>query len=93
VARLRRSVLVNWTQDLFPEIAESLHVPGIALVAPVLRRLRNLSLKLARTNVVLGEGMAARLRAEGIAPDKIQVIHNWSPVELEPPRKSRCTRR
>jgi glycosyltransferase involved in cell wall biosynthesis len=85
VARLRRAPLVNWTQDLFPEIAQSLGVPGIALVAPVLRRLRNLSLKLARTNIVLGDSMALRLRAEGIAQDKIDVIHNWSPVELEPP--------
>jgi colanic acid biosynthesis glycosyl transferase WcaI len=83
VTWLRRAALVNWTQDLFPEIAESLQVPGIALVAPVLRRLRNLSLKRAHTNVVLGEGMAARLRAEGVAPDKIEVIHNWSPVEME----------
>jgi glycosyltransferase involved in cell wall biosynthesis len=82
VARLKRSIAINWTQDLFPEIAESLQVPGIAIVAPLLRRLRNLSLKLARTNVVLSEGMAARLRAQGIAQDKIDVIHNWSPVEM-----------
>ncbi len=81
VTWLKRSTLVNWTQDLFPEIAESLKVPGIALVSPVLRRLRNLSLKHARTNVVLSEGMAARLRAEGIAAEKIEVIHNWSPAE------------
>lgn len=85
VTLLKRSVLVNWTQDLFPEIAQSLHVPGIALAAPVLRKLRNLSLKLARMNVVLSEGMAARLRAEGISQDKIDVIHNWSPVEIEHP--------
>jgi glycosyltransferase involved in cell wall biosynthesis len=85
VTWLKRSALVNWTQDLFPEIAESLRVPGISLVAPLLRWLRNLSLKQARTNVVLGEGMAARLRAEGIAADKIEVIHNWSPVEIAPP--------
>jgi colanic acid biosynthesis glycosyl transferase WcaI len=85
VTWLKRSTLVNWTQDLFPEIAESLHVPGISLVAPALRWLRNLSLKQARTNVVLGEGMAARLRAEGIPPDTIEVIHNWSPVEMPSP--------
>jgi glycosyltransferase involved in cell wall biosynthesis len=84
VVRLKRARLVNWTQDLFPEIAETLQVPGIGLVAPVLRRLRNLSLRLARTNVVLGDSMASCLRAEGIAPDKIDVIHNWSPVEMEP---------
>ena len=83
VAWLRRSTLVNWTQDLFPEIAERLRVPGIAPFAPVLRRLRNLSLKHAQMNVVLGEGMAARLRAEGIAPDKISVIPNWSLAETE----------
>src|SRR5664279_996836 len=67
VTWLRRSALVNWTQDLFPEVAERLHVPGIAFGAPILRWLRNASLKRARTNVVLGEGMAARLRTEGIA--------------------------
>jgi colanic acid biosynthesis glycosyl transferase WcaI len=81
VTMLKRSVLVNWTQDLFPEVAESLRVPGIALVAPMLRWLRDLSLKRARTNVVLGEGMAARLRGRGVAPYKIEVIHNWSPAE------------
>jgi glycosyltransferase involved in cell wall biosynthesis len=84
VARLKGATLINWIQDLFPEIAESLHVPGIAFLAPVLRRLRNLSLKLAQTNVVLGESMAARLRAEGITQDKIAVIHNWSPIEMAP---------
>jgi len=84
VAWLKRSLLINWTQDLFPEIAESLGVPGISVVAPILRRLRNLSLKAARKNVVLSEGMASRLRAEGVAADRIEVIHNWSPVEMEP---------
>jgi hypothetical protein len=44
----KRAALVNWTQDLFPEIAESLHVPGIALFAAVLRWMRNLSLRLSR---------------------------------------------
>jgi len=85
VARLRRAPVVNWTQDLFPEIAQSLGVPGVSLLAPVLRRLRNLSLNLAQTNVVLGDSMALRMRAEGVALDKIDVIHNWSPVEMEPP--------
>ncbi len=83
VAALAGASLVNWTQDLFPEIAERLHVPGIAPLAPLLRRLRNLSLGHARANVVLGEDMAARLRAEGIAPDRIAVIHNWSLSETE----------
>jgi colanic acid biosynthesis glycosyl transferase WcaI len=74
VAWLRKASLVNWTQDLFPEIARSLAVPGIALASPLLRRLRNLSLAMAQSNVVLGERMAAHLRQEGIAPEKIAVI-------------------
>jgi glycosyltransferase involved in cell wall biosynthesis len=82
VTRLKRAILVNWTQDLFPEIAESLQVPGMAILAPILGKLRNLSLKLAHTNVVLGQGMAARLRGEGVALDKIDIIHNWSPIEM-----------
>jgi glycosyltransferase involved in cell wall biosynthesis len=85
IARLSRASLINWTQDLFPEIAENLGVPGIALVAPLLRRLRNFSLRSAHTNVVLSEGMGLRVRGEGIAEDKIEVIHNWSPVETGSP--------
>ncbi len=85
IARLRRAISINWTQDLFPEIAESLGVPGIALVAPLLRRLRNFSLSSAHANVVLSDGMSLRLRAEGVAQDKIDVIHNWSPVETASP--------
>jgi len=87
-ARFRRAKLVNWTQDLFPEIAESLGVAGVALVSPVLRRVRNMSMQWASTNVVLGEGMAARLRAEGIGEDKIALIPNWflpEPESVEPP--------
>ena len=83
VAWLKRSTLVNWTQDLFPEIALRLHVPGIAAFAPLLRRLRNLSLARARMNVVLGEDMAARLREQGIPSEKITVIPNWSLPETE----------
>jgi glycosyltransferase involved in cell wall biosynthesis len=84
VAWLRKAKLVNWTQDLFPEIAVALSVPGVPLVAPLLRRLRNKSLAFARANVVLGDDMAEHLRAQGIDDSKIQVIHNWSVSESYP---------
>jgi colanic acid biosynthesis glycosyl transferase WcaI len=73
-ARLRfDGRVVNWVQDLFPEVAEAL---GIR--APrVLRRLRDWSLRRARTNVVLGDLMAARV-------PKSVVIHNWADAELAP---------
>lgn len=78
VARLRGATLVNWVQDLFPEVAEALEVKGIGPLAPLLRWLRNLSLRAARTNVVLGERMAARLVEQGVDAKAVTIIHNWS---------------
>jgi colanic acid biosynthesis glycosyl transferase WcaI len=50
-AKLRGTTLVNWTQDLFPEVARALGVR-----APrTLERVRDWSLRRARTNVALGE--------------------------------------
>jgi glycosyltransferase involved in cell wall biosynthesis len=70
--------LINWTQDLFPEVAGALQVSGVGLVAQGLRQLRNRALRMASRNIVIGECMAARLRAEGIPAQSIRVIHNWA---------------
>jgi hypothetical protein len=83
-AVVRRFQLVHWLQDLFPEIAEvSVERRSLRIVlAPVwwvLRGLRNLSLRRARLNVVIGESMGARLRANGVPAEKITVLTNWSP--------------
>ena len=77
VTKLRGARLVNWLQDVFPETAERLGV-RFARSAPgaLLRGLRNLSLRAAETNVVLGERM--RTVVEGLAPGTTQVIHNWA---------------
>jgi len=91
VGALRRAKLVHWTQDLFPEVAEALNVPGIPLVAPVLRRARNASLAAAEANVALGDSMADRLAREGIPRAKIAVIHNWSLSESEPEASAGAT--
>ncbi len=78
VARVRGARLVNWLQDLFPEVAAGLGVvTRRGLIEPIIR-LRNLSLRKAERNVVLGEGMRKRLLAEGIPPDGIAVIPNWA---------------
>ncbi|MCI0750002.1 MAG: glycosyltransferase family 4 protein, partial [Nevskiales bacterium] len=78
VARLRGAWLIHWLQDLFPEIACRLRLKAVAPVAPLLRVLRNASLRAAHLNVVLGERMARRVADEGIPPDRIRIIHNWS---------------
>lgn len=89
VSRWRGAILINWIQDLFPEVAQSLGALANRTVGTGLRRLRNASLKLARWNVVIGDRMAERLLAEGIPNHRIRVIPNWSngeeirPIERE----------
>ena len=79
VAKKRNAHVVNWLQDLYPEIASTL---GVALmkggVGRALGRVRDASLTSARVNVVIGEHMAAKLRALAIPDERIRVIANWS---------------
>jgi glycosyltransferase involved in cell wall biosynthesis len=78
-AALRGAVLVNWLQDLFPEVASVL-TPDL-LPAWVERRLiaaRNRSLRRAAMNVVLGESMRQRLLAAGIAGARVRIVPNWA---------------
>src|SRR5437667_1787352 len=70
--------LVNWLQDLYPEIASGLGVPfAKGPLGRGLRQLRDRSLRAAAANVVVGEGMAEILRRRGIRPEHIRVIPNW----------------
>ena len=76
VARLRRASLVNWVQDVFPEVAVAL---GLKLpFAGVVRRVRNASLRSAQAIVVVGARMAAWARAQGVPEDRIVMISNWA---------------
>jgi len=77
-AWIRGATLVNWTQDLFPEVARALGVRALNIIYPLVLRIRNYSLKRAARNIVIGEKMAARLRQEGVPSSNISVIHNWS---------------
>jgi colanic acid biosynthesis glycosyl transferase WcaI len=78
-ARLRGARLVNWCQDLFPEVAAALGLAWAAgPVGQALRGLRNRSLRAAAVNVVPCERMAQRLATEGVPPERIAVIHNWA---------------
>jgi glycosyltransferase involved in cell wall biosynthesis len=78
VAKFRRAMLINWIQDLFPEVAGALGIGGIGRLEGLLRLVRNWSLQTAYKNVVIGDGMATKLIEEGIQSDTIRVIHNWS---------------
>jgi len=82
IAKLKRAHLVNWLQDLFPEVAAELGIKlASGIVYKILKGIRNKTLNLAKMNVVIGDLMAERLRKEGIAENKITVIHNWADGE------------
>src|SRR5437764_3596109 len=74
---LRGARLVNWTQDLFPEVATALGMRFAGWARP----LRDWSLRRAATNVALGEQMAARIRERG---GRAVVRHNWAGAALHP---------
>lgn len=78
-AKLRSARLVNWIQDLFPEVAGAL---GVSLARgpafQLLRWLRNLSVRGASKNVAIGQSMRDRIVAEGAPNGSVEVIHNWA---------------
>ncbi|MEO1206052.1 MAG: glycosyltransferase family 4 protein [Pseudomonadota bacterium] len=82
IAWVRQVRLINWLQDVFPEVAERLADRRSGVLSRVifggLRRLRNWSLRRASINVVLGKRMASFLREQGISDDRMRIIPNWS---------------
>lgn len=76
--KLKKAVLINWIQDLFPEVAKEL---GIRLftgyIFKITKFVRNWSLKVAQFNIVLGEIMAERIDKEINRPCSTIIIPNW----------------
>lgn len=95
VARWRGAVLVNWLQDLFPEVAAAL-TPGLLPVwlENRLLALRDGSLRRAAANIVLSDGMRERLRARGIDGERLCVVPNWADTDsIEPLAPAQSTTR
>jgi colanic acid biosynthesis glycosyl transferase WcaI len=79
VANVRGARLVNWLQDIFPEVAIKLGVTGLSGPAgKLLTLIRNRSLRFARLNVVLGERMREMVAQLGVTKDRISIIPNWA---------------
>lgn len=95
VAWLRGARCVNWLQDVFPEVAVALGEPRLPrLLTALATWLRDLSLRSATMNVVIGEGMATRLQAR-VPRAPLKVIPNWAlEREIRPlPREGNRVRR
>ena len=81
-AKHRRARLVNWLQDVYPEVAVEL---GISVLrGPIgsgLSYLRDKTLQTAAVNVVVGQRMREKIALRGASIDQVHVIHNWSDDE------------
>jgi glycosyltransferase involved in cell wall biosynthesis len=79
VAFARGANLVNWLQDVFPEVAARLYArafPG--WLERVLKVLRDRSLRSAKANVVLGVRMREYLASRGISRAGLRIVENWA---------------
>ncbi len=79
VARVRGARVVNWLQDVFPEIAGT--SSPVRLPPALMRwlmRLRDASLREANMNVVLGHGMQEYLRRRDIPEARMRIVENWA---------------
>ncbi|MFK5950497.1 MAG: glycosyltransferase family 4 protein [Methylococcales bacterium] len=81
VCSLKSAKLINWNQDLFPEVGTELGIRVLEYAKAPLIYLRNLALKGACMNVVLGETMKDKLLSFGVKDSNICIIPNWSDGE------------
>lgn len=79
VAAWKGARLVNWLQDLFPEVAAALAPNALpSLLTGLLVAARDSSLRRAVVNVVLSERMRQRLLARKINSGRILIVPNWT---------------
>ena len=79
VSKIKKAYLINWIQDLFPEVASGLNIISTdSVIYKLLKWIKNKSLKAADMNVVIGRRMHDLLLEEGISKDNIAIIDNWN---------------
>lgn len=79
VARLKGARLVNWLQDLYPEVAYELGVPLTGgAIGWGLKRARGFALRSASVNVAIGRQMAELLGKRCGVGSQIEIIPNWA---------------
>jgi glycosyltransferase involved in cell wall biosynthesis len=81
-ARVKKARLVQWLQDLFPEVAGNLGVKvGRGWSGRALALLRNRSLRRSQLCVAIGEKMRRRVESAVEGSDAlVRVIPNWTDV-------------
>jgi colanic acid biosynthesis glycosyl transferase WcaI len=78
IARPKGCRIINWLQDLYPEVALAVGTPFLRpIVAKVIQGFRDRSLRAADCNVVISTAMAERVSTLDVKKERIKVIHNW----------------
>src|SRR5258708_21255993 len=92
IAKAKRAALINWQQDVFPEVASPLCAnPVPRWLDNLLKRARDASLRGAKMNGLIGGRMSEYLAARGIPESKLCVIENWADgdaIQPKPPSTS-----
>ncbi|HMC26796.1 MAG TPA: glycosyltransferase family 4 protein [Verrucomicrobiae bacterium] len=85
IALFKRSRLVHWAQDIYPEVAEALGVlRPHGLVAGICRFVSKFALKRNFKIVTIGRCMKQHLLHRRIPPRLLEVIPNWFPAMIAP---------
>jgi colanic acid biosynthesis glycosyl transferase WcaI len=85
--KMRGAALINWQQDVFPEIASLLGSnPLPRWLDALLRRWRDASLRAAKMNVVIGSRMLQYFVRAGIPAAQLCVIENWADARQVVPK-------
>ncbi len=77
--------VVHWIQDIYPEILTAHLGAIVALPLSPLRALRDVAWLTACRCVTLGGDMAQAVAARGVPADRIDILPNWAPRELDAP--------
>jgi glycosyltransferase involved in cell wall biosynthesis len=82
---LRRAKLINWCQDLFPEVAYALIKRSyLSRSQSFLSAFRNHALRQADCTVAVSKEMRHTLVQQGIDRNRLLVINNWCDDEIRP---------
>lgn len=85
VARYKNAKLINWMQDVFPEVYVNLGYYCPKSIFMLLRALRNWSMRTASANVLLGSLMRKEFLSQGLTADSLCIIENWASESVQRP--------
>lgn len=79
ITKLKQAKIVNWWQDVYPEIAMHLGVVHEkSLVYRAAHRLRNWLYNKSTANIVIGQSMKSLFDGENLDTSRTRIIPNWS---------------